>query len=178
MVELCSARIHMLNHDENSLLEEARNIDFAKIRSITKSNGLVNGLFYILMLNMSAKITRDLGMAPGGEFRRAVAEMKMLPNPVLHLGDRSINITLQRAFNGLSFWQTLKIAFKLIFSNNTITKEEVEQCKQKDILDELLDQMGDEYPGAIQITFQYKLSNAIYNIFHSVSYLQFSVTCS
>lgn len=75
--------------------------------------------------------------------------MKKLQNPVLHLGDRSINITLQRAFNGLSLWQTLKIAFKLIFSNNTITKEEVEQCKQKDILDELLQSMGDEYPSKV-----------------------------
>lgn len=68
MVELCSSRIHMLNHDEKTLLEEARDINLAKIRSITKSNGFVNGLFYILMLNMSANITRDLGMAPGGEF--------------------------------------------------------------------------------------------------------------
>lgn len=58
MVELCAARIHMLNLDENSLLEEARDINFAKMRSIVKSNGLLNGLFYILMLNMSAKITK------------------------------------------------------------------------------------------------------------------------
>lgn len=146
MVELCAARIHMLNHDEKTLLEEASDISLAKIRSITKSNGLVNGLFYILMLNMSAKITKDLGMAPGGEFRRAVEEMHRLPNPVLHLGDRSINVTLQRAFNGLSFWQTVKIVFKLIFSNKTITKEEVEQCKQKDLLEELMEQMAGEYP--------------------------------
>lgn len=146
MVELCSSRVHMLNHDENTLLEEARDLSLAKIQSITRANGILNGLFYILMLNMSAKLTRDLGMAPGGEFRRAVEEMKRLPSPILHLGDRSINITLQRAFNGLSFWQTLKIAFKLLFCNNTITKEEVEQCKQKDLLEDLLDQMADEYP--------------------------------
>lgn len=146
MVELCASRIHMLNHDEKTLLEEARDISFAKIQSITKSNGLVNGLFYILMLNMSAKLTKDLGMAPGGEFRRAVEEMKRLPSPVLHLGDRSINVTLQRAFNGLSLWQTIKIVFKLLFSNKTITKEEVEQCKQKDLLEELMEQMADEYP--------------------------------
>lgn len=99
------------------------------------------------MLKMSAKLTRDLGMAPGGEFRRAVEEMKVLPNPVLHLGDRSINITLKRAFNSLSLWQTLKIAFKLIFSNSNITKEEVEKCKEKDLLEDLLNQMADEYPG-------------------------------
>lgn len=146
MVELCAARVHMLNHDEKTLLEEARDINYAKIRSITKANGLVNGLFYILMLNMSAKITQDLGMAPGGEFRRAVEEMHHLPNPILHLGDRSINVTLQRAFNGLSLWQTVKIVFKLIFSNKSITKEEVEQCKQKDLLEELMEQMAGEYP--------------------------------
>lgn len=151
MVELCASRVHMLNHDEKTLLEEAKDMSLAKIKSITKTNGLMNGLFYILMLNMSAKLTSDLGMAPGGEFRRAVEEMKRLPNsvgnyPVLHLGDRAINITLQRAFNGLSLWQTLKIIFKLIFSNKSITKEEVEQCKKKDLLEELLAQMADEFP--------------------------------
>lgn len=117
-----------------------------QIRSITKANGLLNGLFYILMLNMSAKITQDLGMAPGGEFRRALEEIHKLPNPVLHLGDRALNVTLQRAFNGLSFWQTVKIVFKLLFSNKTITKEEVEKCKQKDLLEELMEEMSGEYP--------------------------------
>lgn len=38
-------------------------------------NGVFNGLMYILLLNMSAHITRELGMAPGGEFRRAMAEV-------------------------------------------------------------------------------------------------------
>lgn len=85
-------------------------------------------------------------MAPGGEFRRALEEIHRLPNPVLHLGDRSINITLQRAFNGLSLWQTIKIVCKLLFSNKTITKEEVEKCKQKDLLEELMEQMAGEYP--------------------------------
>lgn len=127
MIELCASRVHMLNHDEKMLLKEAQDMSFAKIRNITKSNGVMNGLFYVLMLNMSAKLTNDLGMAPGGEFRRAVEEMKRLPNPVLHLGDRAINITLQRAFNSLSLWQTFKIIFKLIFSHKSITKEEVEQ---------------------------------------------------
>lgn len=136
----------MLNHDEKTLLEEAKDMSFAKIKTITKANGLWNGLFYLLMLNMSAKLTHDLGMAPGGEFRRAVEEMKRLPNPVLHLGDRAINITLQRAFNGLTLWQTLKIIFKLVFSNKSITKEEVERCKKKDLLEELLAQMADEFP--------------------------------
>lgn len=98
---------------------------------------------------MSAKITEDLGMAPGGEFRRAVQEIHRLQRsdgPILHLGDRSINVTLQRAFNGLSLWQTIKIVVRLMFSDKTITKEDVEKCKQKDLLEELMEQMAGEYP--------------------------------
>lgn len=146
MVELCPARIHILNHDEKTLLEEARDINFAKIRNIIQASGVINGAFYVLLLNMSAKLTKELGMAPGGEFRRALEEARRLPNCLLHLGDRPINITLQRALHGLSFWQTLKLIFKLATSNETISKEEVEQCKKKDLLEELMREMAGEYP--------------------------------
>lgn len=146
MVELCPARIHILKHDEKTLLEEARDINFAKIRNIIQASGVINGAFYVLLLNMSAKLTKELGMAPGGEFRRALEEARRLPNCLLHLGDRPINITLQRALHGLSFWQTLKLIFKLATSNESITKEEVEQCKKKDLLEELMREMAGEYP--------------------------------
>lgn len=33
---------------------------------------------YILLLSMSAHLTKELGMAPGGEFRRAFAEVSLL----------------------------------------------------------------------------------------------------
>lgn len=47
-------------------------------RATMAQNGVFNGLMYILLLNMSAHITRELGMAPGGEFRRAMAEVIIL----------------------------------------------------------------------------------------------------
>jgi hypothetical protein len=34
MVELCQSRIHMLKHDEKTLLEEAKNVNFAKVSLI------------------------------------------------------------------------------------------------------------------------------------------------
>ena len=37
--------------------------------------GTVNGLMQILLVRMSAQITKQLGMAPGGEFRRAFQEV-------------------------------------------------------------------------------------------------------
>lgn len=146
MVELCGSRVHILRHDEKTLLEEAKDINFSKIRNIISSNGLINGALYILLLSMSAKITKELGMAPGGEFRRAVAEVHRLPNCLVHLGDRPISITLQRALHGLSFYQTLKLVWKLISFDEEITPEEVEQCKQKDLLEELMKDMVGEFP--------------------------------
>lgn len=38
-------------------------------------NGVIQGLLQILMLNLSAHITKQLGMAPGGEFRAAFREV-------------------------------------------------------------------------------------------------------
>lgn len=109
-----------------------------KIRSVIKSNGYMNGIFYILLLNMSAKLTKELGMAPGGEFRTAMKEAGKIPNCRIHLGDRPINITLQRAIKSLTLWQTVKLVWKLVTFDENITKEEVEQCKQKDLLEELM----------------------------------------
>lgn len=78
MVELCTSRINILQLDEKTLLEEAKNINMEKISNTIKQNGVFNGLMYILLLSMSAHLTKELGMAPGGEFRRAFAEVSLL----------------------------------------------------------------------------------------------------
>lgn len=146
VVELCESRVHILKHDEKTLLEEAKDINMQKIRNVIRTNGFFNGMFYILLLNMSAKLTKELGMAPGGEFRTAMKEVTKIPNCIVHLGDRPINVTLQRAIKGLSLWQSMKLVFKLMSFDENITKEEVEQCKQKDLLEELMKEMAGEYP--------------------------------
>jgi hypothetical protein len=35
----------------------------------------MNGIMYMLLLSLSASLTKQLGMAPGGEFRRAMTEV-------------------------------------------------------------------------------------------------------
>lgn len=146
MLELCPSRVHILKYDEETLLEEAKNINLAKIQNIIKANGAVNGLLYFLLLNTSAKITKKLGMAPGGEFRRAVDEAARIQNCMIQLGDRQISITLQRALRLLSLWQTAKLIGKLIFMDDNISAEEIEQCKQKDLLEEIMLDMAGEFP--------------------------------
>lgn len=106
------------------------------------------------MLNMSAKITKKLGMTPGGEFRRAVDEASRIPNCLIQLGDRQINVTLQRALRGLSLWQMLKLIPKLLIMDDDISIEEVEQYKQKDLLEELLLELAGEFPGFGRVFIQ------------------------
>lgn len=75
VLELCNARTNILSLDEETVLEEAKNIDLDKIMTSIRTNGVYNGLMYILLLNMSAHITKEIGMAPGGEFRVAYKEV-------------------------------------------------------------------------------------------------------
>ena len=70
MVELCKARTNILHLDEETIIEEAQNLDFEKSLEIIRSQGSVQGIMYLLLLSMSAHLTKELGMAPGGEFRR------------------------------------------------------------------------------------------------------------
>lgn len=147
VVELCESRVAILALDEETILEESKNMSFEQIRQYIQKQGLVQGIMYSLLLSMSAKLTRELGMAPGGEFRRAFAEAKRVPGCIIQLGDRPVNITLRRAISFLSLWQKLKMGFSIISSQDTITKEEVEKCKQKDLLQSMLAEITDEYPG-------------------------------
>ncbi|CAH3818308.1 traB domain-containing protein-like isoform X1 [Pieris brassicae] len=146
MVELCEQRTSILLLDEEVILREAKNINIKKIRATMAQNGVFNGLMYILLLNMSAHITRELGMAPGGEFRRAMAEAKKIQNCIVQLGDRAIDITLHRAIASLSWGQTFRFIWHLLTYNQSISLEEVEKCKQKKMLEDMLEEMSDEFP--------------------------------
>lgn len=45
------------------------------IMDTIKKEGLYNGLLHILLLRMAAHVAKELGMPPGGEFRRAFEEV-------------------------------------------------------------------------------------------------------
>ncbi|KAL8559166.1 hypothetical protein ACOMHN_048413 [Nucella lapillus] len=151
MVELCKSRINILELDEAMLLEEAKNINLEKFRLAVKQSGVVQGIMHLLLLSMSAHLTKQLGMAPGGEFRRAFQEARMVPGCRLQLGDRPIQITLKRALGALSVWQKLKLAWYLITTKDPISKEDVEKCKQRDLLEQLLKEMTGEFPALSQV---------------------------
>lgn len=48
-----------------------------KVQMIMKQHGKIQGILYLLLLSLSAHITKQLGMAPGGEFRTAFSEVNL-----------------------------------------------------------------------------------------------------
>ncbi|XP_070525297.1 traB domain-containing protein isoform X3 [Cardiocondyla obscurior] len=146
VVELCRARVGILQLDEDVMFSYVKNIDYKTIMDTVKQEGLYDGLLHILLLRMAAHVTKQLGMPPGGEFRRAFEEAKKVPNCIVHLADRPINITVQRAIRSLSWWQTIKLGWHLAVMKDPITQEDVELCKQRSMLNEMIASMKEEFP--------------------------------
>ncbi|XP_022374839.1 traB domain-containing protein isoform X3 [Enhydra lutris kenyoni] len=153
VVELCQYRVSMLKMDESALLQEARDISLEKLQQAVRQNGVMSGLMQMLLLKVSAHITEQLGMAPGGEFREAFkeptpgsAQASKVPFCKFHLGDRPIPVTFKRAIAALSFWQKVKLAWGLCFLSDPISKDDVERCKQKDLLEQMMAEMIGEFP--------------------------------
>lgn len=135
VLELCPLRLHILHYDEKTLLREASELTPAKIKDIIREHGVSGGMFYVSFLRTSANITRQLGIAPGGECRRAVAEANLIPKCKIMLGDRPINITMKRATEGLSFSQRLKLSMMMgggSSKSQKMTLEDVERLKTRD----------------------------------------------
>ena len=67
MVELCDSRESILNLDEETILRESKKLNVSKVVEMVKKVGLMQGISYLLLINISAHITKQLGMAPGGK---------------------------------------------------------------------------------------------------------------
>jgi len=153
MVELCDSRKHILSYDEEAL-QKPQTMNLATLSQYVKQAGVVRGITYLLLLNLSAHITKKLGMAPGGEFRRAFVETKKLQarkKTKIHLGDRPVHVTLKRALGMLSLWQKLQLCWTLMTDKLDISQEEVEKMKQKDMLETLLQELAKDYPILSQV---------------------------
>ncbi|XP_042231704.1 uncharacterized protein LOC121872737 isoform X3 [Homarus americanus] len=152
VVELCKARTAILQLDEETILQESRSLDFKKMQMILRQHGKIQGVLYLLLLSVSAHITKQLGMAPGGEFRTAFAEARRsAPGCLIQLGDRPIQVTLSRALASLSLWHKVKLTWHILTSKEPISKEEVEKCKQRDFIEEMLAEMTGQFPAISEV---------------------------
>ncbi|XP_043351917.1 traB domain-containing protein isoform X3 [Dermochelys coriacea] len=80
------------------------------------------------------------------KLQQAIKQAGKVPFCKFHLGDRPIPVTFKRAIAALSFWQKVKLAWGLCFLSDPISKDDVEKCKQKDLLEQMMAEMIGEFP--------------------------------
>ncbi len=127
--------------------------DTISVTNIIKENKV--GLFFTstLLSYFQSKIGADLDVAPGSEMIGAIEASEDLGIPIV-LIDRDVNITLQRALNKMGFVEKAKFIFSLIASVFGFDDEEeidVEELKNPENLDDLMDMFKDEAPSVHEV---------------------------
>jgi pheromone shutdown protein TraB len=151
VLEICEARAHLLCESEETLLERAKNFSWSQLGDCIRDQGLIQGVVRALFFYQAKEIAEQLDILPGCELRAAFFEAKKVPNCIVQLGDRPLEITFKRVIASLSFWQKVKFACLMIFTSKSITSEEMEHLKTKDMLEEMIKKMSVTFPSMKQV---------------------------
>lgn len=118
------------------------------LKTIIKNKQLSTLLVSLLMAAYQKRLGGKLGVMPGAELLMAANTAKKMQIPV-SLCDRDVRITLRRAWKSTSFFKKgylLASIIASIFDKTEISEEKLQELKQKDVLTELMDEMGDTLP--------------------------------
>jgi len=118
------------------------------LKKIIKNKQLSTLLVSLLMASYQKRLGGTLGVKPGAELL-AAAEMANQYQIPISLCDRDVRITLRRAWKSTSFLKKGYLLSSLLvslFDKEEITEEKLAELKQKDVLSELMDEMGETLP--------------------------------
>lgn len=107
----------------------------------------------LLLINLAVssfqkRMAKQFGINAGQEMIQGIESAKDV-GAELVLADRNIQITFSRIWSGVGFkGRALLLAqiFASIFSNETISEEELEKMKQQDTINAMLQEFTDEFP--------------------------------
>ena len=174
-LEICNERIPLATSTDEELKVMIKNAGKPTVKGKSMSEKAPS-MLQNLLLKASSSAQDKLEMLPGGEMRAAYQScMKLnrdyqtaydtaLPlsdgeddsRPEYYgnkckvvFGDRPVSQTLARAFNPLSYYQKMRLAYSFLNSINemeAITTEEVEKAKNEDEITKFINEMKDDYP--------------------------------
>lgn len=139
-VELDEARYHTL--------KEQRKWESLDLRQIIRQKQLPTLIVNLLLASYQKRIGQKLGVAPGTELLEATQVAAEYNIPV-ELVDRDVRITLRRAWASMSFWEKASLlasGVASIGSDEEISEEMLQELKQKDILSEMMQELGEAMP--------------------------------
>jgi pheromone shutdown-related protein TraB len=118
------------------------------LKQIIKNKQLSTLMINLLMASYQKKLGDQLGVKPGAELLSATRAAEAHDIPIA-LCDRDVRITLRRAWKSTSFFKKgylLATLFASLFDSTEISEEKLAEMKQKDVLSDLMDEMGSALP--------------------------------
>ena len=129
-------------------LAEKRKWEELDLKTIIRQKQLSTLIINLLLSSYQKKLGEKLGVMPGVEMLEATKVAKELNIPIA-LCDRDIRITLRRAWNSMSFFKKLLLlssGLAGVSSKQEITEETIKEIRQKDVLTELMNELGNVMP--------------------------------
>ncbi|HPJ96907.1 MAG TPA: TraB/GumN family protein [Syntrophales bacterium] len=139
-VELCQDRLEAIRQQDRW-----HDMDIMKVIRDKRTSLL---LAQLLMVSFQRKMAQKFQIQPGEEMRRAV-RLAEETGVRLVLADRSIRVTLLRAWRKMGFWSKLRVLPEMILSlfvADDITEEDIEKLKEQDVLEIALKSLGEKLP--------------------------------
>jgi len=118
------------------------------LKEIIRKKQLSTLLVNLVLSSYQKKLGMQLGVVPGSELLEATREAEKHAIPV-SLCDRDVRVTLRRAWHETSFLKKGYLLATLLvsmFDKTEITEEKLEQLKKKDVLSELMSELGEAMP--------------------------------
>ena len=118
------------------------------LKEIIRKKQLSTLLVNLVLSSYQKKLGMQLGVVPGSELLEATREAEKHGIPV-SLCDRDVRVTLRRAWHETSFLKKGYLLATLLvsmFDKTEITEEKLEQLKKKDVLSELMSELGEAMP--------------------------------
>lgn len=137
-----------LDEKRCAALAEKKRWQALDLKAVIRKKQLSTLMINMLMASYQKKLGNQLGVSPGAELLAAVETAKSHEIPV-SLCDRDVRITLRRAWKSTSFFKKSYLFAALlgsIFDKTEVSEEKLAELKKKDVLDELMDEMGDALP--------------------------------
>jgi len=118
------------------------------LREIVRKQQLAPLMANLILASYQHRLGLKLGVTPGSELLEAGRTAEELQIPVA-LCDRDIRVTLRRAWHSLAFYRKAMLVSTFVasaFESPDLTEEELRRIRQKDVLSELMAELGEAMP--------------------------------
>ena len=137
-----------LDDKRHQALTQKKKWQALDLKEIIRNKQLSTLIVSLLMASYQKRLGGQMGVFPGAELLAGAQTANKYHIPI-SLCDRDVRITLRRAWKSTSLFKKgylLTSLFASLFDKDDITEEKLTELKQKDVLSELMDEMGETLP--------------------------------